>query len=387
MIAMIRRRPRAAMTITVVAVVAIAALLSFLLIRPETSPPAIAAAPSPSPTAVPPSPPFTQSPSPSPSPTPSPTPTPTPLPSGIADLTGNHVNDALAHRLPIAVMIDDNRIARPQSGFNGASIVYQAPADGGETRYMFVFQEGDSKDVGPVRSARLYFVQWITEIRGAIAHYGGDKITREYLVEHDGVDFTDIDALRTAAKPFHRIGTRSAPHNAYTSTALLRTADVRLHAPATMPLDRFRHLFIDAAPLASRATSQTIALPYQTGLVGYRFDRASDVYQRRLDGRVQIDPADRKPVTTANVVVLFMAFRIDSTIERGHARPVLGDIGTGRAVIFREGRAIVATWRKDDAGDGTHLVYSSGTEIPLVRGRTFFQIVPIGTKIHYTTSG
>ena len=58
--------------------------------------------------------------------------------------------------LRLAIMIDDNIPARPQAGFNAASIVYQAPADGGEDRYMLVFQEEDSPLVGPVRSGRRF---------------------------------------------------------------------------------------------------------------------------------------------------------------------------------------------------------------------------------------
>jgi len=54
-------------------------------------------------------------------------------------------------------MVDDNKVARPQSGISSASIVYQAPADGGEDRYMMVFQEGTASAIGPVRSARPYY--------------------------------------------------------------------------------------------------------------------------------------------------------------------------------------------------------------------------------------
>ena len=48
--------------------------------------------------------------------------------------------------------------ARPQSGFNAASVVWQAPAEGGIPRYMMVFAEGNPTSVGPVRSSRVYFV-------------------------------------------------------------------------------------------------------------------------------------------------------------------------------------------------------------------------------------
>jgi hypothetical protein len=312
----------------------------------------------------------------------SPSAIPTPaLLAGVADLTGETVDDARAHRLPIGVLIDDNAVARPQSGFNGASIVVQAPADGGETRYMLIFQDGDSSDVGPVRSGRIYFVHWISELRGAVAHYGGDALTRAYLLARDGRDFTDVDALRTTSKPFHRIPTRKPPHNAYTSTVKLRAALRGLGGPVTMPADIARRTFVDPAPLDARGTRQTIRIPYGTGLVTYAYDRASDLYRRSVAGRSQIDPADGKRVTTRNVVVLFMSFHIDSTIEPGHARPVLGDIGSGKALVFRDGRVTLGTWQKASETAPTRLLDSAGAEISLVRGRTFIQVVPAGLAV------
>jgi Protein of unknown function (DUF3048) N-terminal domain/Protein of unknown function (DUF3048) C-terminal domain len=373
MTASVAAHPRA--TASVVAGVAIAVVAVVLAAQPRAVPPPVANVTAPMasslpsrsamPTAVP-----------SATTSPAPSATPTPLPSGIADLTGVAVDDSLAHRLPIAVMIDDNRIARPQSGFNGASIVYQAPADGGETRYMLVFQEGDSRGIGPVRSARLYFIHWAAESRSAYAHYGGDAVSRAYLKANDGDLFTDVDALRTTGRPFHRIASRSAPHNAYTSTAAIRAVIAALGGPAAMPAALPRRTFVDPAPLAGRGSRQTIRIPYRTGVVTYTFDRDTDLYLRSVDGRAQIDPADGRRVTTRNVVVLFMPFRIDTTIERGHARPVVGDKGQGRAIVFQNGHAIAGTWTKSSDGGLTVLEDRSGAEIPVVRGRTFIQVVP-----------
>jgi Protein of unknown function (DUF3048) N-terminal domain/Protein of unknown function (DUF3048) C-terminal domain len=382
----VRRVPRPALSAGVVLIVAAVVIVAVLAIRPGTSSAPIVADASPVPTSRPTAPPTPSpvpvSPSPSPSAAPSATPSagPTYAP-GIADLTGLRVPNRLAHRLPIAVLIDDNRVARPQSGFNGASIVYQAPADGGETRYMLVFQEGDSADVGPVRSGRGYFIHWASETRAAIAHYGGDRITRAALQLYDGKRYTDIDALRTTARPFHRIKSRSAPHNAYTSTARLRAVIPALGGPALMPVGLARRPFADPVPLAVRPARQTIRIPYRTGVVGYVYDRGRDDYRRLLDGRTQVDPADGKAVRTRNVVVLFMGFHTDSTIERGHARPVLAALGSGKALIFREGRVIVGTWRKPGGTALLRLFDRTGKEIPLVRGRTFFQAVPSGTSV------
>jgi hypothetical protein len=338
---------------------------------PSASPASVAAAQSPA---------ATPASSPPPSATPSAEPS-SPVDPTIADLTGVKTDPTLAHRLPIAVLIDDNQVARPQSGFNGASIVYQAPADGGETRYMMVFQEGDAAQIGPVRSARIYFVQWASEIGAAIGHYGGDRRSRAYLATYNHQRFIDIDALGAGGHAYHRISSRTAPHNGYTSTKALRAMELKLGGPASIEPAIWRRPFRAPAPRASLPASQHLVVPYRTGRIDYRFDPASDLYRRSVDGKTQVDPADGKAVTTRNVVVMFMSFHTDSHIEPGHARPVVGDIGTGRALVYREGRRIEGTWSKADELAPTHLFDSSGAEIPLVTGRTFFQIVPLDTKV------
>ena len=333
-------------------------------------------APSAIPTAVP-----SVSAPPTPTPTPLPTPTATPASSvEPADLSGVLVAPALAHRLPLAVMLDDSRAARPQAGFNAASLVYQATADGYETRYMLVFQEGDTGDIGPVRSARFFLVQWAQEVKAAIAHYGGDRRTRSYIKWHPR-QFTDVDGMTRGNPAYHRIKSRKAPHNAYTSTAALRRMALKLGGPETMAADLYRRPFRDPSPPAGRATSQSVRIPYRTNVITYRFDPATDAYLRSINGKAHIDPADGQRVTATNVVVLFQKFRIDTRIEPGHSRPDIKTIGSGKAWFFSEGRLVKGTWRKRNDTGPTRFFDAAGTEIVLVRGRTFIQVVPTGTKI------
>src|SRR5574338_433455 len=134
---------------------------------PATSPATASPSPSPSPTATP-----------SDVPTPTPTLTASPLPTAeaYAPLDGLATTAALAARQPIALTVDDSADSRPnQAGFNDASIVYQAQAEGGEMKYMLVFQEGDTRRIGPLRSGRPHFAAWAAEYRAIFAHFGGDR--------------------------------------------------------------------------------------------------------------------------------------------------------------------------------------------------------------------
>jgi hypothetical protein len=90
---------------------------------------------------------------------------------------------------------------------------------------------------------------------------------------------------------------------------------------------------------------------------------------------------DGKQVTARTVVVLFMSFRTDGTLEKGHARPVLGFIGSGVAWVYTEGTLVKGSWSKLHEADPTIILGPDGMELPFVRGRIFMQVVPLGTKV------
>jgi hypothetical protein len=192
-------------------------------------------------------------------------------------------------------MIDDNVAARPQAEFNATSIVYQAPADGGEDRYMLVFQEGDANLVGPVRSGRPYFVHWATEFRTAFGHYDGDlKTLQQVIPPINGKLIFDVDALRNGGAAFHRVSDRAAPHNAYTATVVFRRTAERSGAPVSMVEGLPTWTFIDDGLLAERPVSGSISIPYSRGVVGYTYDRNANAYLRSVEGRPQIDAGGRE---------------------------------------------------------------------------------------------
>ena len=307
---------------------------------------------------------------------------PTGLPSGwdYSDLDGVPAPPDLAHRLPMAIMIDDNAVARPQSGMSSASIVYQAMADGGEDRYMFVFQEGTASDIGPARSTRPYFVYWAAEYKPLFGHIGGDAVSLQQTVPSMARYIYNEDELNGGSCPYHRITTRAAPHNDYTNSAALISCAARRGYPATYQNLPTR-TFVDDEPLATRPFSQSITIPYRTGTLGYVFDPATDSYSRSVGGQPQIDPANNQPVVARNIVVMFQTYAMAPSLD--HLRPVVGNVGSGNAIVFKEGQAIVGTWKKPSTTALTRFYDASGNEIPFVRGEIFIQSVPIGTAVTY----
>jgi hypothetical protein len=297
-------------------------------------------------------------------------------------LTGRLVDPGLAARHPIAVMVDDLRPARPQSGFSAASIVWQAPAEGGIPRYMLLFGEGDPPAVGPVRSARHYFVAWAAEWRAVYVHVGGSPQALDLLRRRGrGQLVYDADEFRYGGRYLWRIAERAAPHNVYTDGEHLR-ALAKVVGAKDAPLEPI-WVFRPDAPPAERPVGGSIEVPYPANRVRYVYDRRTNTYRRSVTGeRQQIDAATGDPVAPKNVVVLVVRFGPLNDGSNKH-RLEAQVTGSGVAYVATNGVVTKGTWRKRAIDAPTELLDRQGNPIPLTVGQTFVQVVPTGTPVRF----
>ena len=387
------RLSRVATGIAVVAVLIVGLALGMgaasLLQSPQPGPVAQAGTPTPPPTAT--SAPTSTSvasaspePSDAASPSPEPTPTPAPTPVLIADpLTGIPEAPKLAKQHVIAVMIDDQFDARPQSGLSQASVVWQAPAEGGIPRYMALFSGGTPPTLGPVRSSRLYFIAWAAEWNAVYAHAGGSPQAMELLRSSKGQGKVvyNADALRGPSSGlFHRVSFRFAPHNLYTDAKSFRKLAARMGAKQIAnPLPVWQ--FAPDAPLDQRPVGAKLLVPYPYNKISYAYDNTTNTWLRTVTGEgKQYDAAYKKKVRIApkNVVVIAVPFvpigdkkhRLDGEV-----------VGSGKAWISTNGRTFIGTWKKKSFSAPTLFFDAKGNPVTLTMGQTFVQVVPRGTVI------
>jgi hypothetical protein len=326
------------------------------------------AAPSPTPTATP-------------SPTPSPSPTPKPTPVLVAaPLTGRLVSPRDAAQHPIALMIDDAPAARPQSGFNAASVVWQAPAEGGVPRYMMIFQDQMPTDVGPVRSARDYFISWAAEWNAVYGHVGGSPGAMATLrAKGNGQLVYNADEFRWGGTYYRRIRERGAPHNVYSDAKSLRIMATRVGAENGPIEPAWR--FAPDAPLAERPSGGIIRVDYPYNKIEYRYDRVTNTYLRGVTGQAkQLDAATGERVAPKNVVVMLVSFGPLNDGSNKH-RLEAKVVGSGKAWIATNGRTIVGTWKKPSLTEPTRFYDADGKLVTLTVGQTFIQVMPLGSRI------
>jgi hypothetical protein len=329
--------------------------------------------PTPSPTPAP-------TPTPVPTPTPTPTPEPTPLPVP-APLTGKLVSPATAKRHAMAVMIDDLRAARPQSGLSYADVVWQAPAEGGIPRYMAIFQSRLPKDIGPVRSARQYYILWAAEWKAAYAHAGGSPQALSTLrSKGNGKLVYNVDGFRFGGS-FRRITWKFPPHNLYTTGKTLRSLTKRVGAKDKAYKPAWQ--FAPDAPLEARPYGGSITVKYLANAITYKYDRKTNTYLRSVTGESkEKDESNKQRIAPKNVVVMLMHFGALNDGSHKH-RLEAQVVGSGPAWISTNGKTIKGTWKKTGNTKPTQFFDKDGNPVTLTVGQTFIQVMPYGSPMSF----
>ena len=302
-------------------------------------------------------------------------PPPTPIPLVPAPLTGRLVTVDVAELHPIAVMVDDHADARPQAGFNAASVVWQAPAEGGVPRYMLVFQDRIPEAVGPIRSARQYYVEWASELDAMYVHHGGSPQALETLARYgNGKWVYNADGFRWEGRFVFRAHDRFEPHNVMTDGEHLRKLAKRIKA-ADGPI-KAAWSFGPEAPREERPTGGTIKVVYPYESITYKYDPLGNRYLRYINGSTspQVDVADDQVIAPTNVVILRMFF---AALNDGHSRLEAHNVGKGEAWIASNGVTVKGTWRKASRTAPTRLFGPDGKEIMLTVGQTFVQVLAL----------
>lgn len=295
--------------------------------------------------------------------------TPRPKEKFYSPLTGVEVaNQAATKQAATAVMIENSPDARPQSGLKEAGVIYEAIAEGGITRYLALYQESKPELIGPVRSLRLYNVDWLTPYNASVAHVGGSAEALQ-LVRNG--QYRDIDQFFNAST-YWRASDRYAPHNVYTS---FKNIDA-LNKQKGYTESTFTSFPRIDGHASEKPTATRIAINFSSGQYNteYHYDAKNNRYNRYLGGQVH---KDREKGNIAPHVVV--AIKVDeSTVMRDGHREQITTTGSGQATVFQNGDVIEATWRKSSRGATLELLDKSGKAVELVRGQTWIAAVPNG---------
>jgi len=302
------------------------------------------------------------------------------------------------HR-PLGVMIENSLDARPQSGTTFADVVYEAIAEGGITRFLAVYYCQDAGIVGPVRSARTYFLDEISEYGSypLYAHVGGANTPGPadalgQIVDYGWNTYNDLNQFSIGFPTFKRDEGRlghpvATEHTMYsTTTGLWEIGAKRGLTDKDKDGEAWDTSFVpwsfksDVAA-DDRPESQKISMNFWTGqpayTVDWTYDKASNSYLRINGGKAHLDNNTKKQIQPKNVVILYMKESRANDGYEGNLHELFATKGTGEALVFQDGKQIKATWHKASREGRTELtVTSTGKDVQFNPGQIWVQIVP-----------
>lgn len=290
-----------------------------------------------------------------------------PPPVYYSPLTGEVVASLAVTTQPVtAVMIENSPDARPQSGLKQAGVVFEAIAEGGITRFMALYQQEKPQTIGPVRSLRIYDIDWFAPFNASIAHVGGSAAA---LAEVRNGSFRDIDQFFNSAY-YTRTSDRLAPHNVYTSFAKLDA----LNAAKGYTTSKVTGFTRTTGKAATTPTASTVAINFGSALfnTSYVYDKTTNTYLRSQAGAPHLD---REEGQLAPTVVIAMHVNEVTVLQDGN-REQLTTIGSGKATIFQNGVATDVTWTKSSQNAQIVFTDAAGKDVPLDRGQTWISAVP-----------
>jgi hypothetical protein len=270
-------------------------------------------------------------------------------------------------------MIENSTYARPQAGLKDAGVVYEAIAEGGITRFLALFQDTQPDYVGPVRSVRPYYLSWLMGYDGSVAHVGGSP---EALQDIKSWGVKDLDQFFNS-KYYHRVATRAAPHNMYTSVIGLNELEQSKGFTSVSYTGFSRKA--EAASKTPNATGIDLRLSSSQYNVHYDYDAASNSYKRFEGGKPHTDDKSGEQLSPKVVVALVMSY----ALEADHKHYEFATIGTGQAFVFQDGTVTTGSWSKADNTAPLKLLDGNGAELGLNPGQTWLSVVNAAGKVIY----
>jgi len=290
-----------------------------------------------------------------------------PKPKYYSPLTGEEVADEKARTKPVtAIMLENSPSARPQSGLKDAEIVYEAVAEGGITRFLALYQQHQPDLIGPVRSLRMYYLNWATPYDASIAHIGGSY---NALKKVRSGGYRDIDQFFNS-KYYWRATDRYAPHNVYTSFSKLNQLNALKGYTSSRPVGFERA--DDSKAITKDATTINLKISGPLYNSSYQYDPATKLYARSEGGAPHLD---REAGQIMAKVIIALRVDMSKVMEDGY-RENITTTGSGNVIIFQNGHAISGTWSK--ISDSAQLTFTdaNGQPIALARGTTWISAIP-----------
>jgi hypothetical protein len=292
---------------------------------------------------------------------------PLPALNGIAALTGLPADSSVTSRPIVAVKIDNYGVARPQWGLEVADAIIEENVEG-ITRFVALYQTQLPDVVGPVRSARIGDIDLLSAMNRPIFAYSGANPGVSAWINSAASSGVLVDFTAQRSPCYTRTDERAGPHNLLLDPSC--AVDGSPSAGPSRPLWKIDAAWIPPSDVDVLADS-TFAVAMDGVVVDWTWDEFTRRYFRSQDDQPHLTVAGTQ-ISARNVIEISTVY-VPSPVDARSPTPI--SVGTGAAVVHRDGTAISATWSRPTAYDPFEFFETStGHPIPLDTGTTFIEL-------------
>lgn len=304
--------------------------------------------------------------------------------------------------------------ARPQAGLTDAGVVFEAIAEAGITRFAAIYQNPSTAIIGPVRSLRIYYLQWDTPFDCTIVHAGGASDALAAVAAGGYKDLSEDYAYMYrgtyGSRLWNNLFTTSAYLKQYSADHGYNTSNIqgfkrmtpeesgeaRVNAGIQEKLDITRATNADTSEVIASVTSVDLNLGgWGNFNVHYDYDITTNTYNRSYASGethdvyscVAEDLGEKNPEDVCETTQVSPAVVVAMVVQEGKAtddyHEDITTIGSGKVHIFQNGTVVTGTWNKSSVDEQIKFIDDNGAEIALAPGQTFVTAVPSYGSIEY----
>jgi len=280
---------------------------------------------------------------------------------------------------PYAVMIDNEGVkSLPQGGLYKAQVIYEIIVEGGETRLMPVFWGTEPEMIGPVRSSRHYFLDYVMEHDAIYVHFGWSPMAMKDISKFK---INNINGVANGGEIFWDLTKDKGNwQDSYTSAEKIKGYVSKVkYRTGTEKKPVFTYNKTDVEPSGGQK-AENIAIRYSHSYTcGYTYDSSTKMYKRLRKGQPQIERLTGEQLEAKNIIIQYAK---NSTIKGDDAgRQEVATVGGGDGWFISCGKAVKIKWSKDSRSSPTRYVDEKGNAIVLNPGQTWIQVVPTSGKV------
>ncbi len=282
------------------------------------------------------------------------------------DLNGEWVTPEQAKKRPVAIMINNIDVALPQSNIEQADIIYDCLVEGGITRLMAIYSDWSNLDrIGPVRSARHYYLRKAVEYDAVYVHFGYSTYAQSDCSNYGRLD--NINGLYDSG--FYRDTNRVAPHNAYTSSSGI-DGEIESYGYDKEHHDWYQKPYKfneEDTDMANGQPANKVTIRHNDySDPWFEYDKERKEYLRFEYGDVHYDDQTENQLHFKNVLVQFCDHQVLDS--KGYLN--VDFVGSGSGYLVTDGKYVPVNWYKASEEDSTHWTFEDGSEMVLNPGKT-----------------